>query len=55
MQALLNAPLIPYCSNWCLLDPTHEEESNAEGLLSMSINGDGALTLFQHTGLWFQR
>lgn len=37
-------------SQWCLLDPSIEEERIAQGHLSISLNSNGSLTLLQHTG-----
>lgn len=40
-----------YCySEWCLVDPTLEEERCAQGHLSVSLKCDGTVTNLQHTG-----
>lgn len=41
------------CRDWCLLDPTLEEERNAQGHICFNVNEDGVITNFQHTGLRF--
>lgn len=36
--------------NWCLLDPTMEEEGTADGCVCYTVSSDGAIAQLQHSG-----